>query len=205
MALGVEALSERELLALVLRSGRVGESAVDLAGDLLARFGGLRGLGQALPEELAAIVGIGPAKAAAVVAALRLNALGRRDKDAQLLCSSADVARVASEHLRNVRRERVVVLICDASNRVILLLPVAQGSIDRCLVPIREILNAVLRHDGRSFAIAHNHPGGDPEPTDADRAATRELRDAAKTVGLRFLDHVVVAGDLWSRIPSAGG
>jgi DNA repair protein RadC len=74
---------------------------------------------------------------------------------------------------------------------------VSEGSVERSLVPIREVLNAVLRHDGRAFALAHNHPGGDPEPSDADRSATQEVAAAARVAGLRFLGHVIVAGAGW--------
>jgi DNA repair protein RadC len=75
---------------------------------------------------------------------------------------------------------------------------VSEGSIDRSLVPVREILNAVLRHDGRAFAIAHNHPGGDPEPSGSDVQTTSEVRQAATVVGLRFLGHVVIGRASWS-------
>ncbi len=197
-ALGPDALSERELLALVLRNGRRGESAVDLAGTLLVKFGGLTGLSGARPEEIAAISGIGPAKAAAVVAAFRLGALaGRRNGVTAVLSESADIALVASEHLTGLRRERLLVLVCDGGNRLTKVAPVAEGSMDRCLVPVREILNIVLRHDGRAFALAHNHPSGDPEPSRHDREATVAVASAAKQVGLRFLDHVVVASEGW--------
>ena len=200
-ALGAESLSERELLALVLRNGRKGESAVDLAGSLLATFGGLSGLARALPEELAAIPGVGIAKAASVVAALRLGVLtGRVVDEVPVLRSSADIARVAAEHLHGLRRERVLVLVCDGANRLVQVVIVSQGSMDRSLVPVREILNAVLRHDGRAFALAHNHPSGDIAPTDADRRATADVVAGAKAVGLRFLDHLVVARNDWARV-----
>jgi DNA repair protein RadC len=192
-ALGVESLSERELLALVLRNGRTGESAVDLAGSLLATFGGLNGLARALPEELAAVPGVGLAKAASLVAAFRLAVLASRVIEAPVLKSSADIASVAAEHLRGLRRERVLVLVCDGANRLLQVVTVSEGSLDRSLVPVREILNAVLRHDGRAFALAHNHPSGDATPSDADRRATVQVIAGAQAVGARFLDHVVVA------------
>jgi DNA repair protein RadC len=75
-----------------------------------------------------------------------------------------------------------------------------EGSIDRSLLPVRDILNAVLRHDGRAFAVAHNHPSGDPTPSDTDRRATAELAAAAQVVGLRFLDHVIVSGEKWRSV-----
>jgi DNA repair protein RadC len=195
---GVGALSERELIALVLGSGRPGESALDLATVLLAEFGGLDGLSSARPEELAARPGIGPAKAAALVAALRLGRLGSLASVPRRLGSAGDVAIAARELLDGQRRERVVVLICDASNQLRRCVLISEGAVDWSPLPLREILNAVLRHDGRAFAVAHNHPSGDLEPSAADRTATANLARAAATVGLRFLDHVIVAGERWS-------
>lgn len=199
-ALGVESLSERELLALVLRNGRTGESAVDLAGSLLATFGSLNALAQALPEELAAVPGVGLAKAASLVAAFRLGVLAGRTTDIPMLRSSADIARVAADHLQGLRRERVLVLVCDSANRLLQVVTISEGSMDRSLVPVREILNAVLRHDGHAFALAHNHPSGDATPSDADRRATVQVIAGARTVGARFLDHVVVARCRWKSI-----
>lgn len=196
---GVDALSERELLALVLRNGSTGVSALDLAGELLAEYGSLAALASARPEELAARKGIGPAKAAALVAAFQLcrRADGGLDAERPLLRSAADVARVAQRELVDARRERLLVLVCDAANRLRRTVLVSEGSIDRALVPTREILNAVLRLDGRTFAIAHNHPSGDPEPSDADRRATAEVAAGAKAAGLRFLGQIVVAAGEW--------
>jgi DNA repair protein RadC len=77
---------------------------------------------------------------------------------------------------------------------------VSEGSVDRSLVPVREILNAVLRHDGRALALAHNHPNGDPTPSDADCRATEHVKAAAGIAGLRFLGHVIVAGQDWKAL-----
>jgi len=199
---GIDALSERELLALVLRNGSPGASALDLAGELMADYGGLAALASARPEELAARKGIGPAKAAALVAAFQLcrRADGGLDAERPLLRSAADVARVAQRELVDARRERLLVLVCDAANRLRRSVVVSEGSIDRALVPTREILNTVLRLDGRAFAVAHNHPSGDPEPSDADRRATAGVAAGAKAAGLRFLGHVVVSGKDWRDI-----
>lgn len=200
LEVGADALSDRELLGVVLRSGRVGESAVDLAGTLLAEFGGLRGLSRARPEELVHVPGVGPAKAAAVLAALNLALrLGRAD-ELPVLRSLADVARAASVSLDGLRRERVIVLVCDAANRLARVVTVSEGSMDQSLVPVREILNAVLRNDGRAFALAHNHPSGDPTPSMADRSATNAVSAAAKTAGVRFLGHVVIGDGGWAGV-----
>ena len=198
---GPEALSDSELLALVLRHGRQGESAVSLAASLLAEYGNLDVLAGAHPEELATRSGVGVAKAAALAAAFQLGRRLGRDGVPLVLRSPQDVATVARRELAGLRRERVLVLICDAANRLRRTVIVSEGSIDRTLVPVREILNAVLRHDGRAFAIAHNHPSGNPEPSEADHRATAEVRDAAGVVGLRFLGHVLVTNSLSITIP----
>lgn len=198
LARGAEALADRELIALVLRNGAVGVSALDLASDLLADYGSLERLAEARPEELAAIRGIGPAKAAALVAAFHLAR--RTEAGASQLVTlrtAEDVAHVARHELGAGRRERVIVLVADAANRLQRTVMVSEGAIDRSMMPVREILNAVLRHDGRAFAIAHNHPSGDATPSDADRRATADVAAAARAAGLRFLGHVVVAGTDW--------
>ncbi len=198
---GADALSERELLALVLRHGRCGESALDLAESLLCEYGGLPAMAVARPEELAQRSGVGAAKAAALIAAFRLGRLAGRSADTVVtLRSAADVARKVSPELAGLRRERVVVLVCDGANRVRRTVVITDGAIDRSLFPVRDILNAVLRHDGRAFAVAHNHPSGDPTPSEADLRATVELVTAARTVGLRFFDHVIVADDEWRAV-----
>jgi len=198
---GAEALTDRELLALVLRNGTHGVSALDLASALLAEYGSLGALAVARPEELAVRKGVGPAKAAALVAAFHL---GRRAmqlaEESVVLRSGNDVARVARGLLAGLRRERVLVLVCDGANRLRRTVVVAEGSIDRSPISVREVLNAVLRHDGRAFALAHNHPGGELEPSDADRMATAAVAAGAKTAGLRFLGHVVVAEDDWRAV-----
>lgn len=198
---GAGVLTERELLALVLRSGSQGVSALDLASELLAEYGSMGALAVARPEELAMRKGVGPAKAAALVAAFQL---GRRAvyvaEKGVVLRSGDDVARIARGLLAGLRRERVLVLICDGANRLRRTAVVAEGSIDRSVVPVREILNAVLRHDGRAFAMAHNHPSGESEPSDADRKATAAVAAGAKAAGLRFLGHVVVAEDDWQAV-----
>jgi DNA repair protein RadC len=189
---GPEALSDRELLALVLRNGTRAVSALDLAESLLAEYGCLTALAAARPEELATKCGIGAAKATALAGAFQLGRLTDPRDPPIVLRSPDDVAEVAQRELDGLRRERVLVLVCDAANRLRRTIIVSEGSVDRSLVPIREILNAVLRHDGRAFAIAHNHPSGHPEPSEADRQATDDVRAAARVVGLRFLGHIIV-------------
>lgn len=197
---GVEALGERELLALVLRSGREGENALNLADALLVEYGGVNSLASARPEELTRRLGLGPAKAAALIAAFRLGRLASDDRAPEVLRSPEDVAWVARCELAGARRERVIVLVCDSRNRLRDIVGITEGAIDRTQFPIRDILNAVLRHDGRAFAVAHNHPSGDETPSQADISATEAMMAGSKVVGLRFLGHIVVTDTKWSSV-----
>jgi DNA repair protein RadC len=174
LALGAGALSDQELLAILLRSGTRGPSATGLAAALLSAHGGVHGLASVKPEELAAISGVGLAKATALVAAFELSRRAAHPEGQVLIRSAEDVMRVARRHLDGQRRERVVVLVCDASNRLRHTVVVSEGSIDRSMVPVREILNAVLCHDGRAFGLAHNHPSGSCGP--AQRTNGRPVR-----------------------------
>lgn len=200
---GVDTLSAEELIALVLQKGRPGQSGLETARRLARQFGSISRLARAEPEALMAVSGIDLDQAAALVSCFRLARLAANDSTPPTLRSAADVAAVAIGEIGDATRERAIVLVCDAANQLRRVVRISEGSIDRAFLPVREILNAVLRHDGRAFAVAHNHPSGDPTPGTEDVRATDEFRAAARLVGLRFLDHVVVAGQAWSSVPSA--
>jgi DNA repair protein RadC len=194
---GAGALSTPELIALVLRQGHRGQSVLELASRLLAEYGSLDRLATAHPEELAARPGVGPTKAAALLAALQLSRdLGAREPRA-MIRGPEDLAAIAGRELHGLRHERVLVLVLDAGNRVDRVVRLTDGSVDRSLLPVREVLNAVLRNDGVAFALAHNHPSGDLEPSQLDRYATKAVSHAAPVVGLRFLDHLIVGDGGW--------
>lgn len=191
------ALSDAELVAVQLGSGLAGSSALEVAGELLALWGGVSGLAGARPEELIRAPGIGAAKAARLVAAFELARRAVKPDHPVRLHSSADIADAARRMLGAAHTERVVVLVADGAQRLRRIEIVATGTATGCPVPVREIIATTLRHDGAAFAVAHNHPSGDPTPSSADRAATRALEGAARATGLRFLDHVVIATDGW--------
>ena len=197
---GPNALSDAELVAILLGTGGPGRNVVALAQDVLARCGGVAGLARWGVPELARLDAVGPAKASRLVAALALaGRLGSPDEHPRLTDSGA-IAAVAQARLNGGRVERLLVLVADSGLRLRHLEEVAKGGASGCGLPVREVLSAVLRHDGVAFALAHNHPGGDPIPTDADRAATLRVSDAAASVGLRLLDHVVVTDASWRSV-----
>lgn len=198
LLLGSESLADAELVAVLLGTGGRGQNALDLAHDLLIEYGGPGGLAGVQPEELVRRAGVGPAKAARLVAAFSLaRRMGPPATSVQLR-DSADIAEVARLWLADARRERAVVIVCDNALRVRRAFVITEGSSNSCLLPVREILTAVLLHDGAGFAVAHNHPSGEVEPSPADEAVTAALCDAAEAVGLDFLGHVVVSRERWA-------
>ncbi len=172
-----------------------------LAADLLAEFGSLRRLSEAGVEELGRVPGVGAAKAAAIVAAFELGRRVPREESGTVLRRASDVAELAANTLAGLRLERAVVFVCDRHGRLLAEVRLSDGTADRALVDVREVLHAVLRHDGATFALAHNHPSGDPQPSPADIEVTATVAAGAKAVGLRFMGHVVVAGADWSEVP----
>ena len=200
LRLGVGALSDAELVALVAGTEAQGRDDVAVGHELIVEVGGLRGLMTAFPEELTRSSGIGPPEAARLLAAFELAARATTAPINRVLDSPAAIAELVAPVLARERREKVVVVVADAANRVLRVVPVANGGLDSSPLPVREVLHAVLRYDGRAFALAHNHPSGDATPSVQDREATAAVNRAADAVGLRFLDHVVVAGSSWRAV-----
>jgi DNA repair protein RadC len=196
---GPEALADGELLALLLSTGARGMGAHELAAALLRRFGSVAAISRATVAELAGVAGVGAAKASSLVAGFELARRAGAEQPARLL-STRDIAAVAAPLLHGRARERLVVISCDAALRVLGADPVADGAADMTIFPLREIIVAVLRRDGLSFALAHNHPSGDTTASPEDVAATREVAAAAATAGLRFLDHIVVTEEGWQAV-----
>ncbi|WP_110208013.1 JAB domain-containing protein [Nocardioides daejeonensis] len=200
LRLGPGALSDAELVALVAGIEAEGRDDVAVGHELIVEFGGLSGLATTFPEELMRSSGIGPPEAARLVAAFELAARATAAPVNRVVDSAAAIAELVAPLLARERREKVVVLVADAANRALRLVPVATGGLDSSPLPVREVLQAVLRYDGRAFALAHNHPSGDPIPSARDREATAAVERAADAVGLRFLDHVVIGDRSWRSV-----
>lgn len=195
LAFGAEALSAAELLALVLRTGARGRDALDVARHLLDRSGSLDRLESAGARELAGAPGVGAAKAAALVAAFEL---GRRCATTRLAEGAAlrgpeDVFRHFAPRLRRLPQERFGVVLLDGRHRVIGEEMVSQGTLTASLVHPREVFRPALRACAAALILVHNHPSGDPSPSAEDRAVTRRLARAGELLGIRVLDHVIVA------------
>lgn len=200
---GANALTDAELIAIHLGSGRPGEGVLELARGLLHESGGMAGLARRDAVDLARRSGVGTAKAARLVAAFALADRAAGVPTGRTLESSQDIAEAAAPIIGRERAEQLLVLVADGRNRLRRTEVIAHGSADRCGVPVREVLSCVLRHDGVAFGLAHNHPAGSLEPSTADVEVTQRLTAAAYQVGLRFLDHVIVTGSAWRSVSAS--
>ncbi|MDJ0806610.1 MAG: DNA repair protein RadC [Gammaproteobacteria bacterium] len=191
---GAEALSDAELLAIFLRTGVVGKTAVDLARDLLLEYGDLRHLLAADLQRFSSSKGLGPAKYVQLQAVLEI---GRRylQEDLQrqvTLHNPSDCGAYLQARLRHYPYEVFACLFLDNRHRVIEFEELFRGTIDGANVHPREILRRSLLHNAAALILAHNHPSGVCEPSAADRRITQRLQDALALVDIRVLDHFII-------------
>jgi DNA repair protein RadC len=194
---GAETLSQAELLAIILRTGEAstGQSAVDHGRTLMTRFeDSFRRLEEASIQDLCAIKGIGPAKAAQIKAALEIAKRFAQEeiKKGEQFRSSADVFNHYREHLGGLKKEEFHVLLLDAKNRKIKDVRVSEGSLTSSLVHPREVFNPVIRESAAAVILIHNHPSGDPLPSQEDLQITRRLREIGEVMGVQVLDHLII-------------
>jgi DNA repair protein RadC len=191
---GADALSDAQLLAILLRTGRRDSSAVQVAMELLRHVGGLGGLVKSGVEELCSVEGVGPAKAAQLKAALEL---GRRSLATPLstgmrVSSSADLFRHFYPVLRDRKQELFKVVLLDAKNAVIKETTISEGSLTLSIVHPREVFASAIRESAAGVIFLHNHPSGDPTPSQEDRRLTDRLVAAGRLLGISVLDHVII-------------
>jgi len=194
LAKGPDALSDAHLLAILLRTGRRDSSAVQVAMELLRHVEGINGLAKCGIEELCAIEGIGPAKAAQLKAAVEL---GRRSLAAPLstgtrISSSSDLFRHFYPILRDKKQEVFKVVLLDAKNIIVKETTVSEGTLTLSIVHPREVFALAIRESAAGIIFLHNHPSGDPTPSPEDRRLTDRLVTAGKLLGISVLDHVIV-------------
>ncbi len=193
---GAQALSDAELLAIFLRVGVRGKSAVDLARDLLAHFGSLTHLFHADAAAFAAIPGMGNAKYAQLQAVQEMSrrALSEEMQARDLLSAPDAVRNWLRLHLAHLPHETFVALWLDAQNRLLAHDELFRGTLTQTSVYPREVVKQALRHNAAAVILAHNHPSGLAEPSRADEALTQALKQALALIDIKVLDHFIVAG-----------
>lgn len=194
---GVETLSDAELLAIFLRVGVTGKSAVDLSRDLLTKFGSLNGIFAASLNELTQVNGIGSSKYAQLQAIFEMSrrALNEQMQVKDILSSPKQVRDYLCLKLGSLMREVFMVLFLDAQNRIIISEEMFSGTLTQTSVYPREVVKRALHYNAASVIFAHNHPSGVAEQSHADELLTTELKKALALVDVRVLDHFIVAGN----------
>lgn len=192
--MGAKNLSDAELVALLLGSGGNRKSALDLARDLLRKFGGLAGLLSTDFRQIARVAGIGPAKAASLAA---IRELGHRQlyaevRDRDVLSSSQATREYLRARFRYCKSEIFSCIFLTNQHHILRLDELFQGTIDGAAVYPREVVERCLAYNAAAVILAHNHPSGIAEPSQADIAITRKLRGALETIDVRVLDHLIV-------------
>jgi DNA repair protein RadC len=196
MKLGADALSEAQLLAIVLATGDAssGQSALDLARNLLHTFGSLRGIEAASVSELCRAKGVGPAKATSLKAALELGKRlsGEPSQRKVKITSPSDIVAQYQPHLQHLRKEIFKAILLDTKHQILKDVTISEGSLSASLVHPREAFLPAIRESAAAIIFLHNHPSGDPTPSPEDKELTHRLAEVGLLIGISVLDHVII-------------
>lgn len=203
---GVQALSDAELLAVLLRTGTHKESAVTLAQRILKQAGGLKHIPEMSVAEMTKIKGIGEAKALQIHAGIEL---GRRLSqltygERPVIRSPRDAAALLMEELRYLQKEHFVVLFLNTKNHVIAKETLSMGSLNASIVHPREVYRSAVKRGSASIICAHNHPSGDPTPSREDLGLTHRLIEAGNIIGIDLLDHLIIGDGVFVSLKEQG-
>jgi DNA repair protein RadC len=210
LQMGAAALSEAELLALILGSGDAasGRSALDLGRELLHEFRSLRSLADASCAEMQRVKGVGPAKATCMKAALdlarRVRETVRPIESFTRFTSASQVFEHLNYEFRDRRKEYFMALLLDGKNRIITRAQISEGSLNQSIVHPREVFNVAVRESAAAMILLHNHPTGDPTPSPEDLEVTRRLCEAGQLMGIKVLDHIIIGEDAFYSFAERG-
>jgi DNA repair protein RadC len=189
---GAGALSNSELIAILLRVGMAGTNVLELADQLLRKYNNLTALARCSVAELSKIKGVGPAKAVQLAAAFALgNRLARETIANEPFDNPALIYEMLAGEMRALNTESLRVVLLNTRYHLIRIEEISNGSTKETLAPVPEILKSVIAGGAGAFILIHNHPSGDPSPSHADRALTRRIAEAASLLQLEFLDHII--------------
>jgi DNA repair protein RadC len=192
--LGPDALSSQELLALVIGRGIPKKSVMTIAQELMARFGNVKAISQATLEELSQIKGIGPAKAAQIKACFELAKRENLEADEESfdIKNPEAVFKLMSSSIKDKAKEHFKLILLNSRNKKIGISTISIGTLTTSLVHPREVFKDAIMHSAASVILAHNHPSGDPEPSEDDLKITRKLVESGKILGVEVIDHIII-------------
>lgn len=200
---GIGALTDAELLAIFIRTGRPGRNALAIASELLENSGGLIALSRDTAMEIRKKVsGIGKAKSIELAAAFEIGKrLARNREERPVLDTPERIYQVFGQEFQSLRRESLRVILLDTKLRLVLTEEIALGSINECVAHPREIFRPAIIHSAYAVVLVHNHPSGDPQPSAADRRLTTSLREAASLLQINLIDHLILGSPDGGRLP----
>ncbi|MGB9672762.1 MAG: RadC family protein [Anaerolineales bacterium] len=202
---GASALSNSELLAILLRTGVTGENAIQVGQRLLHDFNGVLGLHQASFYELSNQHGVGMAKAAQIKAALELGNRMRLESDERPVIQSPEDAFALVEYdMSGLEQEELRVLILDTRNHVLEIKSIVRGSLNSAQVRVGELFREAIRKNAAAIIVVHNHPSGDPTPSGDDVALTRAIIQAGQLLDIDVLDHIIVGRNRYASLKEKG-
>lgn len=205
MKYGTEALSDAELLAIILRTGAGGVTAVDLAKHILTEYRSLSHLSSRTIQELTKFHGMGKTKAISIMAAFELGKRSLARIDVKIkIHSPEDVVRRYQPQLRDLKHEQFLVLLLDSANHLLRDVEVSRGILNSSLSHPREVFRQAIVEPAASVILLHNHPSGNPEPSSDDLQITKQIVEAGKIVGIPVHDHIIVAGNSFTSFAERG-
>jgi len=203
---GPESLSNAELLAIILRIGIAGKSAIQLASDIIDDFGGLRGIFSTSSEDLSKTKGLKTAKIAQLKAALELSKRFLQEdlKQKPILESSQEVFNYLYQSMRDLDTETFKIILLNGQNQIIDTIDVFRGSINSSSIYPREVIKLALKHSAPALVFVHNHPSGIPKPSEGDKELTRKLVFACMTVEIKVHDHIIIGDNKYYSFADEG-
>jgi len=204
---GERSLSNSELLAILLRTGTRGNSAIDLARKILDKFGTFRNMSHTDICEWKDFKGLGLAKIAQIKAALEIGRRYREDEvttGKQKIASAKDIVDIVMPQMRDLKTEVFKAVYLDSNNRIIDIADAVCGTVNRAMPIVREIIHLALQKFAVSIICAHNHPSGDPKPSREDRDFTRELCQAGSVMQVKILDHLIIGDNQYHSFADSG-
>jgi len=203
---GAQHLSEAELLGILIGKGTTRKTAIDLARELLDRYESLENLFSRSPSELMKIKGIGSAKAATLAAAFQLvrRIQSKTSKDQPSFKRAKDVANLYLPLMKDLRKEVFRVLLLSRANRLIKEVTISEGTLDASIVHPRDVFREALLESAAGVILLHNHPSGNPNPSEEDLRITKQLVEAGRVMGIKVYDHIILAGEDYRSLADEG-
>lgn len=195
---GFNKISNSELIAILIRSGTRGKSAIDVGYELLNKLNGINGLINTNLSELCSIKGISKVKAIQLLAAIELSKrINEINEEKLKIIDSIDVYNLVGDNLKNEMQEHFVIILLDIKNNLLNYQTLFKGGLNQHFIHMRDIFREIVRYNAYKFICVHNHPTGDPTPSESDYKTTLEIIETSKLMGIRFEDHIIIGNNCY--------